>query len=287
MGKQGPKWPPEIELCSQQTVILGSRRVVVAGSHAPTHAHIHDAHPNTHTLHAMDVASSGQDTSERHEQLVVLLAAAMRRRRERKLVRTVTIWRVVLRSYPDDDDDLDDIFSGHGDNAPPAKRKRTVLPRRDYKASFWWNILGETGLKDPGSTEARLFRRRFRIPYQVFRELIKLVQEKKWFSTREKDVAGRPCIPVELKVKTLSYFGVLFVGAILASCLFVVRAWWVPKDLTYKDAVFRGTTPGSGPGSGFQPARPWVRTRAVSNVFMEQSVNHVHHASSTHSVSAS
>lgn len=155
----------------------------------------------------MDVASSGRDSSKRHEQLAVLLAAAMRRRRERKLVRTVAIWRVVLRSYPDDDDELDDIFSGNGgDSAPPPKRRRRVLPRRDYKASFWWNMLGETGLQDPGSTEARLFRRRFRIPYQFFRELIKLVQEKKWFSIREKDVAGRPCIPVELKVKALSYF---------------------------------------------------------------------------------
>ena len=33
-----------------------------------------------------------------------------------------------------------------------------------------------------------------------FLELVKLAKEKEWFPTAERDVAGRPCIPVELKV---------------------------------------------------------------------------------------
>lgn len=168
------------------------------GSGVHTHSGYLGTAP-TKPSHAMDTPSSERCSSmSRHQQLVImLLAAAMRRRRERKLVRTVAVWRVILRSYSDDDD-LEDLESG--DNEPPPKRRRAVLPRRDYKASFWWNMLGETGLADPGSREARLFRRRFRIPYQFFQEVIKLVEEKKWFSTRAKDVAGRPCIPVELKV---------------------------------------------------------------------------------------
>ncbi|CAN0185409.1 unnamed protein product [Pylaiella littoralis] len=142
----------------------------------------------------MEPAASEGDT-ERHAELVALLVAAMRRRRERRVARTVAVWQVVLRDYSDDDDAGTDE-----DNDPPMKRTRRVLPRPDYRASFWWRMLGETGLKEPGSREARLFRRRFRIPYQFFTELIELVKEKKWFSIRQTDVAGRQCIPVELKV---------------------------------------------------------------------------------------
>ncbi|CAB1112264.1 unnamed protein product [Ectocarpus sp. CCAP 1310/34] len=108
----------------------------------------------------------------------------------------VSTWRVVLRSFPDGDE-LEDEGLGGGS---PVKRTRRVLPRPDYRASFWWRMLGETGLKEPVSREAKLFRRRFRIPYQFFTELMELVKKKKWFPMRKKDVAGRMCIPVELKV---------------------------------------------------------------------------------------
>lgn len=165
----------------------------------------------------MDVAATERDSSERHQQLLLLLAAAISRRRNRRLVRTVAIWRVILRSYPDDD--LNDLEDSSGGNGPPVKRRRAVLPRPDYKASFWWRMLGETGLQEPGSREARLFRRRFRIPYQFFRELIKLVEQKKWFSVRERDVAGRPCIPVELKVNLSCLYFLVFLTSKPRACL--------------------------------------------------------------------
>ncbi|CAB1111334.1 unnamed protein product [Ectocarpus sp. CCAP 1310/34] len=118
--------------------------------------------------HASAADDSGSD-DERHAHLLVLVAAAKRRRRERqRAVLTVATWRVILRP--------------------------------DYRASFWWRMLGETGLKEPASREAKIFRRRFRIPYQFFTELMELVKKKKWFPMRKKDVAGRMCIPVELKV---------------------------------------------------------------------------------------
>ncbi|CAN0596744.1 unnamed protein product, partial [Laminaria digitata] len=44
------------------------------------------------------------------------------------------------------------------------------------------------------------FRRRFRIPYPFFVELVKLAKDKEWFSSVEQDVVGRQCIPLELKV---------------------------------------------------------------------------------------
>ncbi|CAN0148637.1 unnamed protein product, partial [Hapterophycus canaliculatus] len=67
-------------------------------------------------------------------------------------------------------------------------------------------MLGETGLQEADSKEARLFRRRFRIPFQFFTELIALVKEKRWFPMRVKDVSGRQCIPVELKVLSSLHF---------------------------------------------------------------------------------
>ncbi|CAM9508247.1 unnamed protein product [Pylaiella littoralis] len=140
--------------------------------------------PNLETK--MESASSVGDS-----ELVALLAAAVQKRRARRVARTVAVWRVVLRRVPDDDTDEDD--------APPVKRTRRVLPRRDYKASFWWNMLASPGLGDPGSREAKVFRRRFRIPHKFFTEVVALVKAKKWFPLRA-DAAGRQCIPVELKV---------------------------------------------------------------------------------------
>ncbi|CAB1115051.1 unnamed protein product [Ectocarpus sp. CCAP 1310/34] len=146
--------------------------------------------------HASAAGDSGSD-DERHAHLLVLVAAAKRRRRERqRAVLTVATWRVVLRSFPDGDE-LEDEGLGGGS---PVKRTRRVLPRPDYRASFWWRMLGETGLKEPASREVKLFRGRFRIPYQFLTELMELVKKKKRFPMRKKDVAGRMCIPVELKV---------------------------------------------------------------------------------------
>ena len=48
--------------------------------------------------------------------------------------------------------------------------------------------------------EYRSFRRRFRLPYPVFQHLVGLVKERGWFPSPSRDVAGRNCVPVELKV---------------------------------------------------------------------------------------
>ena len=42
------------------------------------------------------------------------------------------------------------------------------------------------------------------MPYVCFLELANLVNVQRWFPTREVDVAGRRCIPVELKVRNVS-----------------------------------------------------------------------------------
>ncbi|CAB1113472.1 unnamed protein product [Ectocarpus sp. CCAP 1310/34] len=96
--------------------------------------------------HASAANDSGSD-DERHAHLLVLLAAAKRGRREwQRAVLTVATWRVVLRSFPDGDELEDEGLGG-----PPVKRTRRVLPRPDYRDSFWWRMLGETSLKEPAS----------------------------------------------------------------------------------------------------------------------------------------
>jgi len=61
-------------------------------------------------------------------------------------------------------------------------------------------------LSDPTTTEAVYFRRRFRVPFPFFEELLREVKAGEWegFTTTETDVGGRPCIPVELKVRAAS-----------------------------------------------------------------------------------
>ena len=55
-------------------------------------------------------------------------------------------------------------------------------------------------LLDPASDEAVSFRRRFRIPYPFFVKLVEDVRGQEWFPSPPRDVAGRVCIPLELKV---------------------------------------------------------------------------------------
>ena len=54
----------------------------------------------------------------------------------------------------------------------------------------------------PQTAEAKLFRKRFRLPYQVFLELVKCARNGEWFVEAETDLAGRRTIPVEYKVSS-------------------------------------------------------------------------------------
>jgi hypothetical protein len=84
----------------------------------------------------------------------------------------------------------------------PSKARR-VFKRSDYSNCTWMrDYLNHPDLINfqPGSRTARDFRRGFRIPYQLFLELVQLVRLKEWFPAAERDCAGRDCIPLELKV---------------------------------------------------------------------------------------
>ena len=59
-------------------------------------------------------------------------------------------------------------------------RQRCVCARRANKPleSAWWKFLHRPGVADPRSRDGRLFRRRFRVPYTLFRRLVGLWHEK-------------------------------------------------------------------------------------------------------------
>lgn len=50
---------------------------------------------------------------------------------------------------------------------------------------------------------ARAFRRKFRLPYSVFIEMVIMMKELGWFPRT--DFAGRPSIPLELKVRAVDF----------------------------------------------------------------------------------
>ncbi|CAN0426794.1 unnamed protein product, partial [Pylaiella littoralis] len=88
---------------------------------------------------------------------------------------------------------------------PKAKQQRRSYPRPEYMKSVWGQWLtklkelhaSEGGL-DEDSREARQFVEAFRIPYEMFRGIVEAMAPA--FPTATRDVAGRECIPVELKV---------------------------------------------------------------------------------------
>lgn len=136
------------------------------------------------------------DLSETALAVALVTINQIQAQRSRARMRTLAAWAVMLDGLDsDDDDELD------GEDGPPApKRSRRVFPRGDYGQSEWAIMLRCEELKDPTSREARSFRRRFRIPYGFFVQLMALTKRKKLFPTAEKDVVGRQCVPTELKV---------------------------------------------------------------------------------------
>ena len=90
-------------------------------------------------------------------------------------------------------------------------RPREVYARPDYTQSAWARMLRAGGLHVQGSRAANNFRRDFRIPYVVFLELVGMVSDLEWFPSavldapedERRDVSGRMCIPLELKVREL------------------------------------------------------------------------------------
>ena len=77
-------------------------------------------------------------------------------------------------------------------------RKRRYIPRtpkvlKKYQESNWSKMLQLGRCQDPSSKDGKLFRRRFRIPYPLFLEIVEVVRNKNWFP--EVDCTGAPSVP--------------------------------------------------------------------------------------------
>lgn len=106
-------------------------------------------------------------------------------------MRSVAAWSLVL-------DETDEEIAD--DSILKIKRQRRVYPRPDYYASAWAIMLRDRDLLDHSTRAARVFRRRFRIPYMFFVELVRIVKQRQWFTLGAKDATGCMVIPAELKV---------------------------------------------------------------------------------------
>ena len=127
--------------------------------------------------------------------LVVFLTLEKRRQ-----ARTLTKWALILEVLEDMETTEEEGIEG-GDS-PRVKRTREVPPRSDFSQAPWSIMLRKAELKRRDSRKYRNFRRHFRIPYEFFLKLVQLAKYRKWISLAARDVAGRQCIPVELKVSS-------------------------------------------------------------------------------------
>ena len=129
---------------------------------------------------------------------VVLLTQTKRRR-----VRILPEWAL-------DFDVLEDMETtekeeGEYCDGSRVKRTRQAHPRSGVCHAPWSIILRKAQLKRHDSREIRYFFRRFHIAYEFFLEIVKMAKQRKLFSLTARDVAGRQCIPVDLKISTTSY----------------------------------------------------------------------------------
>ena len=95
--------------------------------------------------------------------------------------------------------DLDQSSGGETEEEEhQVKRPRNVHPRQLCEDSLFGQMLkAPEALLAPQTAEAKLFRKRFRLPYQVFLELVKCARNGEWFVEAETDVAGCRTILVE------------------------------------------------------------------------------------------
>ncbi|CAM9144585.1 unnamed protein product, partial [Sphacelaria rigidula] len=115
---------------------------------------------------------------EEEAAVMIMRVGAFARRRKRSRhhdMRSVREWAVALGSMPQSEDEESEDDGRRG--------PRTVHPRPPYEDSSWARMLRNPALADPASRDAQLFRRRFRVPYQFFLQLVDLVEERRWFST--------------------------------------------------------------------------------------------------------
>ena len=91
-----------------------------------------------------------------------------------------------------------------------GKRTRTQYERKDPKDSPFWKYMTKETYRDPTHRDGKLFRRRFRMPFDMFLKIVNLVREKQWFPEKQSlrmQLERQEAIPLEIKL--LGVFRVL------------------------------------------------------------------------------
>ena len=112
----------------------------------------------------------------------------------------------------------------------PPKRRR-VNPPFPTEDSFWWqewlapdkaqHLRTADPQKDP---EAMDFRTHFRVPYQVFEDLVELVVRKGFYDPSQKDAVGRPCKNISLlTLACLHHLGYGYSFSCIKRCVKISR----------------------------------------------------------------
>jgi hypothetical protein len=79
-------------------------------------------------------------------------------------------------------------------------RKRISSERPDYWQSVWGRMLLTDAVRDAGARKGgKRFRRRFRVPFPIFEQLVTMVRSQNWFAENA-DCIGRSAAPLELKI---------------------------------------------------------------------------------------
>ncbi len=80
------------------------------------------------------------------------------------------------------------------------KQKRRHYTRPNYSDSCFGRMLARADCRDPSTRDGKLFRRRFRVPYPVFEEVLGLCNEHQLFGVSSQDHRGIASVPSELKL---------------------------------------------------------------------------------------
>ena len=80
------------------------------------------------------------------------------------------------------------------------RRQRKWEGRPNYMESTWGRMLRSDRINDPTDRKGgKLFRRRFRVPYPIYLQLVDITRASGVFKETP-DAAGNPAAPLELKI---------------------------------------------------------------------------------------
>lgn len=93
------------------------------------------------------------------------------------------------------------------EDRPKAKKTRERYAKDDPKSSTWYKYYVSRTVT--GKRSLKAFRRRFRLPFKAYQQLVRDAREGAWFpNTERKDACGIPGTPLELLVLgALRYLG--------------------------------------------------------------------------------